>query len=167
MPYRLGTDRTLLDIETVWAHLSTGTYWGGSRTRDEVEDEFAAAWRVVTAHDGVTGALVGFARAMSDGSSHARTSGFAGRAILPAALIEYYCGAVEFACSPGARLRPVMPSAEWHILEDRSGIHLQNVPLGGEMCSGARDYDVGIGGGGVGAGGQCSSIRNCRIPRGR
>ncbi|WP_429428571.1 GNAT family N-acetyltransferase [Nocardia sp. GAS34] len=71
MPYRLGTDRTLLDIETVWAHLSTGTYWGGSRTRDEVEDEFAAAWRVVTAHDAVTGALVGFARAMSDGVSNA------------------------------------------------------------------------------------------------
>ncbi|GAB2520873.1 hypothetical protein GCM10027167_25000 [Nocardia heshunensis] len=45
-----------------------------------------------------------------------------------------------------------MPSAEWHILEDRSGIHLQNVPLGDEICSGARDYDVGIGGRGWGRG---------------
>ncbi|WP_329409221.1 GNAT family N-acetyltransferase [Nocardia vinacea] len=71
MPHRLSTDRTLLDIEIVWAHLSTGAYWSGSRTRDEVEDEFTAVWRVVTAHDSATGALVGFARAMSDGTNNA------------------------------------------------------------------------------------------------
>ncbi|MFJ4659027.1 GNAT family N-acetyltransferase [Nocardia sp. NPDC088792] len=71
MPYRLDTNRSLLDIEVVWAHLSTGAYWGGLRTRGQVEDEFAAAWRVVTAHDCLTGTLVGFARAMSDGTNYA------------------------------------------------------------------------------------------------
>lgn len=71
MPHRLDTDRSLLDIDVVWEHLSTGTYWSESRTRAQVEDEFAAAWRVVTAHDCLTGALVGFARAMSDGTDYA------------------------------------------------------------------------------------------------
>ena len=43
-------------------------YWGRWRTRDDVEHEVAAAWRVVGVYTG-QGEMVGFARAVSDGSN--------------------------------------------------------------------------------------------------
>ncbi|GAB2563001.1 hypothetical protein GCM10027167_82610 [Nocardia heshunensis] len=55
-----------------------------------------------------------------------------------------------------------MPNVEWHKMEDKPAEHLQNVPLGDEISSGAGDYDFGIAGEGVGSAavGQCPGIRN-------
>jgi GNAT superfamily N-acetyltransferase len=51
----------------VWGYLSTEAYWGRWRTRDVVERQVRSAWRVVGAYESDSGAMVGFARAFSDG----------------------------------------------------------------------------------------------------
>jgi len=60
----ISTDPTRVNLDAVWNYLSTQAYWGRTRTRDTVEGQIASAWRVVAAYD--DGALVGFARAVSD-----------------------------------------------------------------------------------------------------
>lgn len=60
----ISSDPTRVDLDAVWNYLSTEAYWGRTRTRDVVEGQVASAWRVVAAYD--DGALVGFARAVSD-----------------------------------------------------------------------------------------------------
>ena len=56
-----------LDLDVVWHYLSTEAYWGRWRTREQFETQVASAWRVVGVYRRSTGALVGFARATSDG----------------------------------------------------------------------------------------------------
>jgi GNAT superfamily N-acetyltransferase len=53
----------------VYAFLYTEAYWGRWRGRSEVDRQLDTAWRVVGAYEKATGALVGFARAVSDGVS--------------------------------------------------------------------------------------------------
>ena len=67
MDYELDDDPTRVQRDAVWAWLSTEAYWGGWRTREQVETQLDNAWRVVGAYDRPTGELVGFARAVSDG----------------------------------------------------------------------------------------------------
>jgi GNAT superfamily N-acetyltransferase len=64
-------DPLRVDRDAVWAFLSTGAYWGRWRSRADFEAQFDAAWRIVGAYDATTGALVGFARAVSDGVAFA------------------------------------------------------------------------------------------------
>jgi len=61
----IDTDPARIDRDVVWGYLSTEAYWGRSRTRADVEAQLDSAWRVVGAYRG--GAMVGFARAVSDG----------------------------------------------------------------------------------------------------
>ncbi|MFI5497052.1 GNAT family N-acetyltransferase [Actinoplanes sp. NPDC051859] len=56
-----------VDRDIVWAFLSGPAYWGQWRTRDIVDQQIDASWRVVGCYEKATGAMVGFARAISDG----------------------------------------------------------------------------------------------------
>jgi GNAT superfamily N-acetyltransferase len=67
MDYELDDDPARVDIDVVWAFLSTEAYWGRWRTRDDVIRQLQGSWRVVGAYEGA--AMVGFARAISDGVS--------------------------------------------------------------------------------------------------
>jgi GNAT superfamily N-acetyltransferase len=65
--YEFDDDPARVDRETVWVFLSRDAYWGRWRGRDDVERQVHGAWRVVGAYHMATGAMVGFARAVSDG----------------------------------------------------------------------------------------------------
>lgn len=65
--FELDDDPRRVDLETVCSFLSQEAYWGRWRTRAVLEAQIAAAWRVVGAYEKETDAMVGFARAMSDG----------------------------------------------------------------------------------------------------
>jgi GNAT superfamily N-acetyltransferase len=65
--YELDDDPGRVDVDVVWSFLTTEAYWGRWRDRTQVEHQLACAWRVVGAYRTDTGALVGFARAVSDG----------------------------------------------------------------------------------------------------
>ncbi|KAE8762448.1 GNAT family N-acetyltransferase [Georgenia thermotolerans] len=70
MTYDIDDDPTRLDLDTIWAFLSTEAYWNRWRTRGDVEEQVRTAWRVVGAY-APGGEQVGFARAVSDGVSFA------------------------------------------------------------------------------------------------
>ena len=63
-------DPTRVDVDVVWDFLSTAAYWGRWRSRADVEAQVRGAWRVVGAY-APDAAMVGFARAFSDGVSGA------------------------------------------------------------------------------------------------
>lgn len=67
MDFDFDDDPTRIDRDAVWQWLSTDAYWGRWRTRGDLEAQLDSAWRVVGAYRSDTGALVGFARAVSDG----------------------------------------------------------------------------------------------------
>jgi RimJ/RimL family protein N-acetyltransferase/GNAT superfamily N-acetyltransferase len=66
--YVIDDDPARVDAGAAVAFLTTEAYWGRSRTETDIRRQIAAAWRVVGAYDR-TGAMVGFARAFSDGGS--------------------------------------------------------------------------------------------------
>jgi ribosomal protein S18 acetylase RimI-like enzyme len=65
--YEIDDDPRRVDLDALWSFLGTEAYWGRWRTRHDVEHELAAAWRVVGVYT-EAGAMVGFARSVSDGS---------------------------------------------------------------------------------------------------
>jgi GNAT superfamily N-acetyltransferase len=65
--YELDDDRDRVDVDVVWRFMSTQAYWARWREREHVERQLAGAWRVVGAYRAGTGAMIGFARALSDG----------------------------------------------------------------------------------------------------
>lgn len=65
--YEVDDDRARIDREAVWAFLSTEAYWARWRTRDQVDRQLDAAWRLLGAYRVSDGALCGFARVISDG----------------------------------------------------------------------------------------------------
>ena len=65
--YALDDDPTRVNLEVVWSFLSEQATWARWRTRTDVETQVRAAWRVVGLYRQVDGAMVGFARATSDG----------------------------------------------------------------------------------------------------
>jgi GNAT superfamily N-acetyltransferase len=63
--YEVDDDRTRLDLDAIWAYLSTEAYWGKERSREDIERQVREAAHVVGLyHDG---RQVGFARVHSDG----------------------------------------------------------------------------------------------------
>lgn len=60
-----------IDLDVAWDFLSTDAYWGRWRTRADLETQVGNAWRVVGAYRRSDGAMVGFARAVSDGVAFA------------------------------------------------------------------------------------------------
>ena len=68
--YELDDDPARVDADAAWAYLSTDAYWGRWRARADFDAQLASAWRVVGAY-ACDGAMVGFARAVSDGVAFA------------------------------------------------------------------------------------------------
>jgi N-acetyltransferase len=66
--YELDDDPARIDPAAAAAFLTTGAYWARWRTEPDIRRQIAAAWRVIGAYD-PDGAMVGFARAFSDGGS--------------------------------------------------------------------------------------------------
>jgi N-acetyltransferase len=66
--YELDDDPARIDPAAAAAFLTTEAYWGRWRSDQDVARQIAAAWRVAGAYD-AAGAMVGFARAISDGGS--------------------------------------------------------------------------------------------------
>jgi GNAT superfamily N-acetyltransferase len=66
--YELDDDPARIDPAAAVEFLTTEAYWGRWRGDQDIRRQIAAAWRVVGAYD-AAGAMVGFARAVSDGGS--------------------------------------------------------------------------------------------------
>jgi GNAT superfamily N-acetyltransferase len=64
--YEIDDDPNRVDQEGVWRYLSTEAYWTRWRSKEDVRRQVSSAWRVVGCYS-VSGAMVGFARAVSDG----------------------------------------------------------------------------------------------------
>jgi len=69
--FEIDDDRSRVDRDALWEFLSTKPYWGRWRDRAKVERQLDGAWRVVAAYRTDDGAMVGFARAFSDGEASA------------------------------------------------------------------------------------------------
>lgn len=117
-PYEISDDRTRLDLDAVWAFLSTEAYWGRWRARADFDRQVGASWRLLGLY--AADAQVGFARVVSDGVAVAyladvyvhpdhRGHGL-GRALVEAA--------VE---GPGATCRWLLHTADAHDLYRRFG----------------------------------------------
>jgi RimJ/RimL family protein N-acetyltransferase/GNAT superfamily N-acetyltransferase len=66
--YEIDDDPARIDPAAAVSFLTTGAYWGRWRGEQDILRQIAGAWRVAGAYD-ATGAMVGFARAFSDGGS--------------------------------------------------------------------------------------------------
>jgi len=64
--FELDDDPARVDLDAVWAFLSTEAYWGRERSRDVVERQVGEASRVIGLYR--EGRQVGFARVLSDGA---------------------------------------------------------------------------------------------------
>jgi len=64
--YEISDDPARVDVDAAWAFLGTEAYWARWRTRDDFVRQVAGAWRVIGCY-AEDGAMVGLARAFSDG----------------------------------------------------------------------------------------------------
>jgi RimJ/RimL family protein N-acetyltransferase/GNAT superfamily N-acetyltransferase len=119
MRYEIDDDPGRIDPDAAVAFLTTQAYWNRGRDADFIKGQIAAAWRVVAAYD-ADGAMVGFARAFSDGSSAyladvyvlpAHRGAGLGKAIVAAMVGE----------GPGAGKRWMLHTADAHGLYRRFG----------------------------------------------
>lgn len=119
--HELDDDPTRIDTDALWRFLSSAAYWGRWRSRADLEAQLTASWRVVGLYERATGAMVGFARAISDGvalayladvyvDERARGRGL-GQALV-AEMIEN---------GPGAGFRWMLHTADAHGLYARFG----------------------------------------------
>lgn len=65
--YEIDDDPGRVDAGAAVEFLTTEAYWGRQRSAGQIRQQITSAWRVVGAYD--AGAMVGFARALSDGAS--------------------------------------------------------------------------------------------------
>jgi GNAT superfamily N-acetyltransferase len=121
MSYEYSDDRDRIDAQAAWDFLSTSAYWARWRTRQDFDRQLAEAWRVVGCYEAGSGAMVGFARAVSDGVALAY---LADVFVLPehrgqglgARLVE-----VMVEEGPGADFRWMLHTADAHELYRRFG----------------------------------------------
>lgn len=66
--YEIDDDPGRVDAGAAVKFLTTEAYWGRERSAGQIRHQIASAWRVVGAYDSA-GAMVGFARAFSDGAT--------------------------------------------------------------------------------------------------
>ncbi|MCT2584162.1 GNAT family N-acetyltransferase [Actinophytocola gossypii] len=69
--FEIDDDRRRVDRDVLWEFMSTQAYWGRFRDRAMVERQLDGAWRIVAAYRTDDGAMLGFARAFSDGEAAA------------------------------------------------------------------------------------------------
>jgi GNAT superfamily N-acetyltransferase len=126
--YEISDDPARVDLDVVWAFLSTEAYWGRWRSREDVARQVAGAWRVIGAYAS-GGAMAGFARALSDGVAFAYLADVfvlpehRGRglgAALVAAMVDD---------GPGADFRWVLHTADAHELYARFGFGAPDATL--------------------------------------
>ena len=67
MDFEIDDSVARVDVDILWEFMSKEAYWGQWRNREQVEQQLTGAWRVVAAYRLSDGAMVGFARAVSDG----------------------------------------------------------------------------------------------------
>jgi GNAT superfamily N-acetyltransferase len=114
-------DAARVDVDALWSFLSTEAYWARWRSREVVARQVASAWRVVGMYEAATGRMVGFARAVSDGTALAY---LADVYVLPEfrgqgagiALLDMMIEA-----GPGAAFRWMLHTADAHGLYRRFG----------------------------------------------
>jgi GNAT superfamily N-acetyltransferase len=119
-PYAFDDDPGRIDRDVVWQFMSDHAYWGQWRDRDVVNRQIDASWRTVGCYD-AEGAMVGFARAISDGISLAY---LADVFVLPAhrghglgvALVD-----VMIEQGPGAHFRWMLHTGDGHGLYAKAG----------------------------------------------
>ncbi|HET7278516.1 MAG TPA: GNAT family N-acetyltransferase [Dermatophilaceae bacterium] len=118
--YDISDDKGRVDRDVVWQFLSTEAYWGRWRTRGDVMAQLDASWRVVGPYERGTGAMVGFARVLSDGVALAY---LADLFVLPDARGRGIgAGLVEAAMAPpGDRMRWMLHTGDAHGLYARFG----------------------------------------------
>ncbi len=66
--FELDDDPSRIDLASLWTFLSEKAYWQRWRSRADVDRQVAGSWRVLGVYRLDGGAMVGFARAVSDGS---------------------------------------------------------------------------------------------------
>jgi N-acetyltransferase len=66
--YEIDDDPARIDAGAAVSFLTTEAYWARWRSEQDIRRQITAAWRVIGAYDR-SGAMVGFARAFSDGGS--------------------------------------------------------------------------------------------------
>ena len=119
-PYEIDDSPDRVDLDAVWQFLSAEAYWSRWRSRDDVQRQIQAAWRVVGCYDG-QGHMVGFARALSDGAALAYLAdvyvleGHRGRGLGRALLREMVEG------GPGQEFRWLLHTADSHGLYRKFG----------------------------------------------
>jgi GNAT superfamily N-acetyltransferase len=119
--YEFDDDVARVDATAAWDFLSQHAYWGRWRTREDLERQLAASWRVVACYEAASGQMVGFARALSDGVGLAYLGdvfvlhGHRGRG-LGTRLVE-----VMIEEGPGAGFRWLLHTADAHGLYERFG----------------------------------------------
>lgn len=119
--YEFDDERARVDRDALWSFLSQEAYWGRWRTREDVEHQLDAAWRVVGGYDAADGRMVGFARAVSDGVAFAY---LADVYVSPAARgrgLGRELVRVMIDCGPGAGFRWALHTADAHGLYARFG----------------------------------------------
>ena len=119
--YELDDDPPRVDHDSVWRFLSTEAYWGRWRAPADLDAQLDGSWRVVGAYEAASGAMVGFARAVSDGVAFAYLAdvfvlescrGLGVGAELVRAMVEL---------GPGARFRWALHTSDAHELYRRFG----------------------------------------------
>ncbi|MDR6988481.1 GNAT superfamily N-acetyltransferase [Paenarthrobacter nitroguajacolicus] len=121
MTYLLSPDKDRVDRDWLWARLSTKVYWAKWRTRADVEAQLDNAWRIIGAYDSETGAMVGYARAFSDGVALAYLADvyveeFARGQSLGKAMVREMIDA-----GPGANFRWMLHTSDAHGLYEQFG----------------------------------------------
>jgi GNAT superfamily N-acetyltransferase len=118
-PYELDDNPERADPGAAIEFLTTEAYWGRSRSRELIKRQIAGAWRVVGAYD-QAGAMVGFARAFSDGASAYLADVYVLRAHrgsgLGTAIVR-----LMIDDGPGARMRWMLHTRDAHGLYQRFG----------------------------------------------
>ncbi|MFK0007657.1 GNAT family N-acetyltransferase [Paenarthrobacter sp. NPDC090520] len=121
MAFVLSTDKLRVDREWLCSELSTSVYWARWRTRADIEAQLDSAWRIVGAYDATTGAMLGFARAFSDGVALAYLAdvyvheSVRGQSIGKAIVREMIDG------GPGATFRWMLHTGDAHGLYEKFG----------------------------------------------
>jgi GNAT superfamily N-acetyltransferase len=119
--YELDDDPARVDRTVVTDFLTTEAYWSRWRGHAEIEHQLDNAWRVIGAYERTTGAMVGFARAVSDGVAVGYLAdvfvlrAHRGRGVgkrLVAAMVDH---------GPGATMRWMLHTADAHDLYARHG----------------------------------------------
>lgn len=123
MDFEIDDSPARVDMDVLWRFMSTEAYWGQWRNRTQMEQQLASAWRVVAAYRVDDGAMIGFARGVSDGVglayladvfvvAQARGLGV-GKALVKAMIDD----------GPGAGFRWMLHTADAHELYRRFGFH--------------------------------------------